>query len=81
MSKSTRAKFICEEIIKKHRFEGAVIKLVPVMGGSEENKSFWQYTPAGEITLNITNERAIELFKLGEEYYVDFTSANESNRT
>lgn len=73
---NTRAKFVVEQITKKRGYEGAQIELVPVMGGSEENKSFWEYTPNGSINLTITNPKAIEVFQLGKEYYVDFTLAD-----
>ena len=50
-----------------------VVKLSPVHG--PENKSWSQATPSGEISLSITNQDAIDAFKLGDHYYVDFTPA------
>lgn len=47
----------------------------PVIDGSEENKSFWQFTPSGQIMLWITNPAAFEQFEVGKEHYVDFTRA------
>lgn len=52
-----------------------VVTLYPVMGGSEENNTFWKYTPSGQITMMITNPEAINQFEAGKEYYVDFTAA------
>lgn len=51
------------------------VTLAPVYGGSEENRQWSKFTPAGEIKMTITAEGAIGQFKLGGEYYVDFTPA------
>lgn len=48
------------------------IKMTPVISGSEENKSFSVYTPSGEVRLHITNPDALDFFKAGEEYYLEF---------
>lgn len=66
---SVRAKFTCE------RNDNGVVTMRPVYQGSEENKTFWSYTPGGQITLSITNPEAIKQFEVGKEYYVDFTPA------
>lgn len=55
--------------------EMRTVVFMPVTGGSEENKRFWDYTPAGEIHLGTINESAWSAFSLGQEYYVDFTPA------
>jgi len=44
----------------------------PVVGGSEENKSFFASTPSGEIKFQAL---AGELFEVGKEYYIDLTPA------
>jgi hypothetical protein len=64
-----RAKFKCQSNV-----DGMVV-LTPVYSGSEENKAFWEQTPAGSITLTITNEAARDQFQPGKEYFVDFTPA------
>ena len=51
------------------------IILMPVCDGSEENKTFWKYTPSGEIKLGCCNPAASEKFVENAEYYVDFTKA------
>lgn len=51
------------------------IKLHPVTCGSKENESFYKWTPGGFIDLSTVNKAASEAFKLGEEFYVDFTPA------
>src|SRR5258708_2699519 len=48
------------------------IYLEPVSHGSIENRAFWEATPSGKIKLTITTE-AQHMFKLGQEFYVDFT--------
>lgn len=66
---TVRAKFKCQG-----NNEGTV-SLQAVVAGSEENKAFWDATPAGNIMLHITNPAAKDQFEPGKEYYVDFTPA------
>ncbi|MGH9770104.1 MAG: hypothetical protein ACRD4Q_00140 [Candidatus Acidiferrales bacterium] len=47
----------------------------PVFDGSEENKAFFESTPAGQVILNIGNTAAFGNFTQGKEYYLDFTPA------
>jgi hypothetical protein len=51
------------------------ITLTPVCSGSQENKDFWSATPGGKIEFNAVNQKAIDAFQVGKEYYVDFTLA------
>ena len=70
MSK-TRAKFKCDHVTN---FEnGKNVVLQPVTSGSEENESFFKWTPSGEINMSVVNEE-VE-FIPGKEYFVDFTPA------
>lgn len=39
-----------------------------------ENARFTKATPWGEIRMGIDNPAALEQFKAGESYYVDFTA-------
>lgn len=39
---------------------------------AEEDKSFCQATPWGEISMGIDNPAALEQFEVGMEFYVDF---------
>lgn len=51
-------------------------RFAPVTGDtSEENKTFWYATPSGQIELGVVKS---DLFKIGEEYYIDFTPATEA---
>lgn len=70
-----RAKFKVTQINKDIEAKTGTVILEPVIGGSDENKAFFRYTPSGRIQMNILNESAINQFKLGNEYYVDFTPA------
>jgi hypothetical protein len=69
-----RAKFIVESVTNNRHGSGSV-KLSPVVSGSKENETFWQYTPSGLIELQTTNLDALNQFEVGKEYYVDFTKA------
>lgn len=69
-----RSKFKCNLVTKFEGDTGQVV-LSAVTGGSEENKKFWKYTPAGEIKINIDNPEAAKMFEPGKEYYIDFTKA------
>ena len=84
MTAHVRAKFWVKSVQHHHNHDPkavcAEVELAPCYGtypggDSEENKSFAKYTPAGEISLTITNPAAIEAFELGKAYYIDFTPA------
>jgi hypothetical protein len=69
---SVRAKFKVESVTA---FEGgnSKVTLRPVTSGSEENKTFYKWTPSGSIELSAINETAAAEFTPGAEFYVDFT--------
>lgn len=54
-----------------------VLIMSPVTTGSEENKSFAQWTPWGRLELGISNPNLLGTFKPGDEYIVDFTKVTE----
>lgn len=68
---NTRAKFECQEVT--NTVDGKKVKLIPVVGGSEENENFFKWTPYGAIELGTINPN-VE-FTPGKKYYVDFTEA------
>lgn len=72
-----RAKFKVTQLNLSHDgySVSTTLMLVPVTTGSEENKTFYKYTPGGSISLSVVNEEAVKQFELGKEYYVDFTKA------
>lgn len=79
----TRAKFICQSLnISKYAGgESHSVILTPVTpynSEGQENKSFWDATPTGEIKLTITNKEAVKLFEPGKKYYIDFTPAPDT---
>lgn len=54
------------------------VKMSPVMGSgnaSDENKSFWKYTPTGSLELGTINAAAGAAFEIGKSYYLDFSPA------
>lgn len=53
--------------------KSTVVRLQPVSG--DENKTWSKWTPSGSIELNINNPEAVDRFKLGGTYFVDFTEA------
>lgn len=52
------------------------VKMTPVIGDSEENKSFSKYTPSGDIRLHITNPAVLGFFEAGKQYFVEFSKAD-----
>lgn len=80
---SVRAKFYVGEktVRSNHPHPNAdnqpmeVVTLYPVNGNSEENASFFKWTPSGKIELGVLNPEAAKQFEPGKEYYVDFTPA------
>jgi hypothetical protein len=51
------------------------INLFPVSSGSEENKTFWKYTPSGQFNFSCVNEEAVKQLEVGKEYYIDISEA------
>lgn len=71
-----RAKFHVVSKTQYHGGSGNVV-LQAVTNTSEENKTFWKYTPSGKIEMGIDNPAAFDALILGAEYYVDFTKAEK----
>ncbi|MDR3572829.1 MAG: hypothetical protein P4L50_03125 [Anaerolineaceae bacterium] len=77
---SVRAKFRCSSVRKELSGNTAdpfhfTFHFNAVYGtGSEENKTFWKYTPSG--TIDLTGLRS-DLFVVGSCYYIDFSPAPE----
>jgi hypothetical protein len=64
------AKFKCDSL-EKVEGDQTAMRAQPVTDGSEENKSFSRWTPAGRLELLISNEtEAINFFVPGEEFYI-----------
>jgi hypothetical protein len=78
---SVRAKFYVVSLTKQKMWNGedgvgTVVKLNPVINGSDENKDSYKHSPSGSIELGTVNEGAAAQFEIDKEYYVDFTPAN-----
>jgi hypothetical protein len=79
--KSVRAKFKVQSITTTLHWQAdkghmGTVRLQPVSGGSDENKRFYEATPAGQIELGTLNQEALAMFVIGQEFYVDFTPAS-----
>ena len=74
---TVRCKFVCTETgqVRSHNTENPVLhsaKFSAVYGDSPENKEFFMYTPAAELSLGIVKKQH---FEVGKEYYLDITEA------
>lgn len=69
---SVRAKFKCDSVAR-HAGDVGSVELSAVTTGSEENKSFFKWTPNANCAMRTLNAEALEEFEPGAEYYVDFT--------
>ncbi|WP_300440720.1 hypothetical protein [Christiangramia sp.] len=76
MSQKVRAKFNCH-YIQKHEDGSKTVHMMAVTSGSEENESFSEYTPSGNLDIKIDKGEAKNAFKEGKDYYLDFTEAPE----
>lgn len=41
--------------------------------GSDENNNFARWTPSAELRMTVNNPALIGQYKVGQEFYVDFT--------
>lgn len=72
-----RAKFQCLVVEEQPDYQQKKVSFVAVTEGSEENKSFAKYTPAGSLELFVSDGTpASEFFEQGKEYYFDITSVD-----
>lgn len=72
---TVRAKFQVDAITTR---QGGYkeIKLRAVCSSTGENKDFADATPTGEMTMSISpNRPAGDVFKPGDQFYLDFTKA------
>lgn len=73
-----RAKFICTSIKKMYSGNDLIYsyEFMPVTTGSEENKTFWKYTPSGKIELGTVH---VDAFEIRKEYYIDFIATDSEH--
>ncbi len=73
--KRLRAKFTVQS--KTQRDGGGEttheVELLPVTCGSEENESFYRWTPSGSIKLALASKATADALEVGKDYYVDFS--------
>lgn len=73
---TTRCKFKCNSVTKATGWGGSPFhysaKFAAVTDGSPENKSFWEATPSGELSVSTVKQ---DVFEVGKEYYLDITEA------
>lgn len=76
-----RAKFKCQSVADmKYEYQDGpsqVVKFSAVYGGDKnhEDNQFSKATPSGNFEMQINNPSAIDFFKAGKSYYIDFTEA------
>lgn len=73
-----RAKFRIDRITDYGHSK--TLHLSAVTGGpsaSDEDKSFWDATPAGTIEICVTNLEAVKDYRVGHDFYVDFSCGKE----
>ena len=74
---TVRAKFVVDSVLHTSG-RGVKVELQPVTSGSEENKNFWKYTPSGKLEMWMSEGvPAADQFEPGQQYYLDFTLADE----
>jgi hypothetical protein len=79
---SVRAKFFINSIeLYNDPRDSGTVKMAPVYGNSEENKSWSKATPSGECRMFISNPAAFAFFKEAydekKSIYIDFTVSSE----
>lgn len=76
---SVRAKFKLDTIVEPIApGMGRIFYFNAVTDGSEENKSFARYTPAGQFTMTVDEDTpAASYFQVGKSYYLDFNETPE----
>lgn len=73
---SVRAKFKCVAKEADPSVEDQVhLKFLAVYEDEGVNKTWSKWTPAGDLTMSITNPSAHAKFEVGKEYFLDFTPA------
>lgn len=74
MDKMVRCKFECTT--KSEELDGsASVTFNAVCDGSEENKTFFKYTPGGYLSFSTINPVAAKQIEQGKEYYIDISPA------
>lgn len=75
MSKSLLAKFKVGSVVD-YGNNNVEANLSAVTNTCEENKSFSIYTPSASLKMHVTNPDALDFFKPGKEYILEFKSSD-----
>lgn len=69
----TRCKFTCVSVTIRGLGENSQkeFEFAPVTSGSDENKSFWKWTPSGSLKFSCLNPSVN--FEIGREYYLELS--------
>lgn len=67
-----RAKFCCLTVTKDSA-KTEIVQLHAVTSNSEDNKSWSKWTPAGALSMTISNPEAQGYFEPGKEYFLDIS--------
>lgn len=78
---SVKAKFTCAYVQKTYQQDGITqsginISFYAVYGNGEDNKSWSEATPAGQLNMYITNPAVFDAFEQGKLYYLTVEPAN-----
>lgn len=68
-----RAKFQCNSVQMYGDKGVEIVWAHAVYGDSEDNKSWSEATPSGQLSMTISNPSAQGVLKVGDEFYLDFT--------
>lgn len=58
----------------------ATLIFIPVYGTGAENADWSKYTPSGKLEMNVTNQKAIDYFELGQDYFLTFEHAKPAEK-
>jgi len=70
--------------VEKHNEESETLSFAAVAknegypkDGSDENNSYARWTPSADLTMLVNNPALVGQFKVNDEFYLDFTPADE----
>jgi hypothetical protein len=74
---AVRAKFKCDSKVLTEQGGSEVCRLnfSASHGDGKDNKDWSKWTPAGSLSMTISNPEAFGWFEQGAEYYLDFSKA------
>lgn len=73
---TVRAKFKVTEITERDFGKSILLQPVYSSDPNSENGKFYKQTPGGKIEISTINDEAAKEFKIGKQFYVDFTQAD-----